>query len=273
MARTGAAIALAGAAAYVRSVGSQPRLARMRRPGGGTMHKIIFSGELVAGFDTEEVKANLGKLFKIEDSAKLDALFSGKDITLKKNLEAEQARRYEATLSNAGAMVRIDPPLTQFDDEEEDLPPPTTSGNALNFNTIAMATPEALAAGEMPAAGEPATTDEPPRSKAKLLLMLLAVVVILLVGIFISVQFQEANKADVLNAAGDEEAEFEQELEQVDDPELRETLRNLRALMQEAEAEAKMYEERDAQMQQDLDAAAAAAEPDSAADAPATPEE
>ncbi len=228
------------------------------------MHKIIFSGELVAGFDTDEVKANLGKLFKIDDAAKLETLFSGKDVTLKKNLEPEQARKYEATLSNAGAMVRIDPPLTQFDEDDEDAPPPpTTTGNALNFNTIAMATPEALAANvandetlAASAAAEPA-----PRDMKKIVLSLVALVAILVMGIFISVKMQEANRAEVLKAAGDDDASFEQELEQVDDPELRETLRNLRELMQEAEAEAAMYEQRDAQMQQELDAAAEAAQP------------
>ena len=229
------------------------------------MHKILFSGELVAGFDEDEVKANLGRLFKIDDTAKLDALFSGKEITLKKNLEAEQARKYEATLSKAGAMCRLDPPLTQFDDEEEELPPPTTSGAALNFNTVAMATPEALAAGTTESA---AVADEPVEetSNKKKVLMLVAVVAILLVSIFAAMRWQEAEKAEILSAAGNDSAEFEQTLEDVEDPQMRETLNSLHALMQEAQAEAEKYEQRDAALQQELDETAAVAE-QAAADA------
>ena len=100
------------------------------------MHNILFSGELVAGYDTDEVKDNFGKLFKITDAAKLDAIFSGKTVTLKKNLDETQARKYEAVLARAGAMCQIDPPLNEISDEDAGLM--TTSGDGVNLNTVAM---------------------------------------------------------------------------------------------------------------------------------------
>ena len=61
---------------------------------------------------------------------------------------------------------------------------------------------------------------------------------------------QEVKKAEILETAGDEDAQFERELEQVDDPELRETMRSLRELMKEADAIAEEYEQRDGEMPQ-----------------------
>jgi len=46
---------------------------------------LVFSGDLARGADLAQAKKNLGRLFKISDE-KVEALFSGKAITLKKNL-------------------------------------------------------------------------------------------------------------------------------------------------------------------------------------------
>ena len=45
------------------------------------------------------------------------------------------------------------------------------------------------------------------------------------------------------------DAEFEREIQQIDDPEMQEAMRNLRTLMEEAEKEGQYYDERDAQQE------------------------
>lgn len=91
---------------------------------------LVFSGELVAGFELAQVKKNIQVLFRIDD-AKVNALFSGKPIPLRKGLDADAANKYRVAMKKAGA--RVDVVLSR------DPPAPT-----------------AQAAASPPAAGEPA---------------------------------------------------------------------------------------------------------------------
>lgn len=105
------------------------------------MHNILFFGDLIDGFDLPQAKANLSTLFKIDDTAKIDALFSGKQVTLKKNLDAAKAKKYLAVLQKAGIECRIDPPLESVPAPSDTFTddPVTTSTASLNFNTIVAA--------------------------------------------------------------------------------------------------------------------------------------
>ena len=67
---------------------------------------VVFRGALVKGATTEQVKNNLAKLFKAEP-AKLDHLFAGKPVIIKKGLDRAGADKYEAVLRRAGAIVEI----------------------------------------------------------------------------------------------------------------------------------------------------------------------
>lgn len=69
-------------------------------------YDVVFKGALVTGASPELVKAKLAKLFKTEP-AKLDHLFSGKTVTIKKGLDRAGADKYEAVLRRAGAIVDI----------------------------------------------------------------------------------------------------------------------------------------------------------------------
>lgn len=66
--------------------------------------KIVFSGELMPAAQLDEVKANLARLFK-SDSAKIDSLFSGTPVALKRDLGEDEAEKYLAALQRAGAKV------------------------------------------------------------------------------------------------------------------------------------------------------------------------
>jgi len=69
-------------------------------------YEIAFSGELVAGFDGQQVRANLCQLFKT-DAARIEALFSGQRSVIKKGLDQTSAEKYLAALQRAGALVEV----------------------------------------------------------------------------------------------------------------------------------------------------------------------
>lgn len=67
---------------------------------------IIFRGDLVPGHQMPEVKKKLAQLFKA-DEQKINALFSGAAVPLKKNLDRPTAEKYQKVLQQAGADVQI----------------------------------------------------------------------------------------------------------------------------------------------------------------------
>lgn len=69
---------------------------------------IIFRGDIVFGYQLAEVKLKLQQLFKA-DAAKIDSLFSGRPVPLKRNMDEATAQKYRDALLKAGAMVEICP--------------------------------------------------------------------------------------------------------------------------------------------------------------------
>ena len=69
-------------------------------------YNLVFKGETVKGVALEQAKVNLGKLFKVS-GVKLDALFSGKSIVLKRNLEFDTASTYRVAIKKAGCRVDV----------------------------------------------------------------------------------------------------------------------------------------------------------------------
>lgn len=67
---------------------------------------IVFAGRIADGADPTQVRKNLANLFNVE-SAKVEPMFSGKKVLLKKNLEETKARNYQAALAKAGAVVEL----------------------------------------------------------------------------------------------------------------------------------------------------------------------
>jgi uncharacterized membrane protein YhaH (DUF805 family) len=68
-------------------------------------YKIVFDGQLMPEMALETVKDNLARLFK-SDQSKIDALFSGSPVALKRDLAEAEADKYMAALQQAGALVR-----------------------------------------------------------------------------------------------------------------------------------------------------------------------
>lgn len=67
--------------------------------------KIVFNGELMPDAQLDEVKDNLAKLFK-SDRSKIDSLFSGSNVALKRDLPEADADKYLAALQRVGAKAR-----------------------------------------------------------------------------------------------------------------------------------------------------------------------
>jgi len=72
----------------------------------GEIYAIVFKGAIVEGFTADAVKSQLAKLLKT-DIEKTAALFSGKQIVLKKTTDRAEATRYGKALRKIGADVGI----------------------------------------------------------------------------------------------------------------------------------------------------------------------
>lgn len=67
---------------------------------------VIFRGDIVIGHQLQDVKARLQQLFKT-DAARIDALFTGRPVPLKRGLDEATANKYRAALLKAGAQVEV----------------------------------------------------------------------------------------------------------------------------------------------------------------------
>ena len=61
---------------------------------------VIFRGDIVLGHALDDVKVRLQKLFKV-DASKIDALFTGRPVILKRNLDSATAEKYRKVLHQA----------------------------------------------------------------------------------------------------------------------------------------------------------------------------
>jgi hypothetical protein len=73
-----------------------------------TEFDIVFRGDLVLGHQLGDVKQRLQQLFKT-DATKVDALFTGRPVPLKRNLDEATANKYRDVLLKAGAQVEVKP--------------------------------------------------------------------------------------------------------------------------------------------------------------------
>lgn len=72
-----------------------------------TRYKIVFDGELMPDMALDTVKDNLARLFK-SDLTRINSLFKGGTVALKRDLSEEEAAHYLAALQRAGASVRME---------------------------------------------------------------------------------------------------------------------------------------------------------------------
>ena len=72
----------------------------------GNTFAVVFSGRIANGASVEQVKGNVAKLFKVE-VAKVERLFSGARVAIKKGLDEATAKKYQMALARAGAICEV----------------------------------------------------------------------------------------------------------------------------------------------------------------------
>ena len=68
---------------------------------------VVFAGEMVAGADPAKVRENLAAAFRM-DSSKVEALFSGKRVVVKKDADQATAMKFRAVMKQAGALCDLE---------------------------------------------------------------------------------------------------------------------------------------------------------------------
>jgi hypothetical protein len=74
----------------------------------GETYRIVFKGETLQPHSVAETKNALAQVFKLTPS-QLDAMFSGKTVTIKKGLDEATARKYRLAFEKAGARAYVVP--------------------------------------------------------------------------------------------------------------------------------------------------------------------
>lgn len=69
-------------------------------------YHVVFTGKTVEGHTVDDVKNKVSLLFRIGEE-KIERLFSGKPVLLRKNVDYKTALRYQNVLQKAGAVCRI----------------------------------------------------------------------------------------------------------------------------------------------------------------------
>ncbi len=99
-------------------------------------YEVVFRGDVVPGQSIVDVKQRLGELFSA-DPARIDGMFSGRPVVIKRGLDQSTAERYQASMHRAGAVVDIRPAAPG---SEEASPEPV--------DAMPVASPEAVANSE-----------------------------------------------------------------------------------------------------------------------------
>lgn len=111
--------------------------------------QIVFRGKILAGFDREQVRANLSRLFKIEP-ARVDAMLDAPKIVLKTGLGKDAASRYQEALRQAGIMVAV-----MGESAPTAAPAPTPPASAMATTREIVPVPEPGSAAPSPGPAEP----------------------------------------------------------------------------------------------------------------------
>ncbi len=122
------------------------------------IYAIVFKGDIVEGHDPDTVKAQVSKLLKA-DEKKTAALFSGKQIVLKKTADKQEAAKYGKVLKKVGADVKIR--IVKGDAPKPEAKPAFQAADPPVFQK---ADPPAFQKADAPAAEpaqEPTPTPEP----------------------------------------------------------------------------------------------------------------
>jgi hypothetical protein len=84
---------------------------------------VVFGGAVSGGHKVEEVKKNLANLFKA-DEKKIDQLFETPQVVLKRNIDYDQAMKYQTALQCAGAICDVEEVIQNIGQQAAATPGP-----------------------------------------------------------------------------------------------------------------------------------------------------
>lgn len=117
---------------------------------------VVFRGDIAPGQKIMDVRERVQKLFKA-DEQQLQRLFSGRPVTIRRDLDRAQAQQYQQALLQAGALVELKPGPGGVATRETPVSAPA-------FGAETGAAPErshsSVAATETPAQSQPEAGDE-----------------------------------------------------------------------------------------------------------------
>lgn len=120
------------------------------------LYNVVFRGMLTGAKSEDEVKVELAALFKAS-ADKIEALFSGKPVVIKRNIDAATATKFRAAFERAGAFCEL-----VKAEESAEQPDPGAGEASPAQRPEPSAQPEPAPAGAEPAPSEPASAAEPP---------------------------------------------------------------------------------------------------------------
>lgn len=105
-------------------------------------YQVIFSGKILEHADIDMVKNNVARVFSLPED-RVEKLFSGRRLVLKKDVDQATAERYKTTLHRAGALCEIEDlsatePVTQTPTQETKPQAPQSVDNTSSM-TVAEA--------------------------------------------------------------------------------------------------------------------------------------
>ncbi|MBW2488965.1 MAG: hypothetical protein JRE72_16195 [Deltaproteobacteria bacterium] len=108
---------------------------------------VVFGGAVSGGHKVEDVKKNLAELFKA-DPQKIDQLFEAPRVVLKRNVDYDQAMKYQSALQRAGAVCDVQEVIQDMDQQAAApaAPPPLQPQSGVH-----------MVGGEVQGVHEPAT--------------------------------------------------------------------------------------------------------------------
>lgn len=127
---------------------------------------VVFRGELTGDQSLDTVKRNLAALFKMP-AQRVDALFSGRPVVVKRGVDEDTARRFEGAFRKVGAVCELQPvggPSGPSDARPRRVPEGSRPTDPAATRGARAAADPAPAAGPSAAAGHGAT--ERPSSSA-----------------------------------------------------------------------------------------------------------
>lgn len=74
----------------------------------GEKFRLVFFGEVIEGADVATVRNNVRQLLNTDDAG-IEMLFSSASITVKNNIDRDNALRYKAAFEKTGARCYIEP--------------------------------------------------------------------------------------------------------------------------------------------------------------------